>query len=232
MKITAIGDIHGRTGWKEIVKTNMDSLIIFLGDYLDQYSGEGISEDDCINNFIEIIEFKKNNSNVILLTGNHDYQYLYYPNGATDRVTRRLKEILKLFRDNINLFQFAYQKGEYLFTHAGITNDWLNEYKYYLSNIGLDREFSNLGDIINKAGTDADGLDLLCSISRFRGGYDLNGGPLWADINELYDNYLDDFHQIVGHNKQNYINTVGDSTSSITYCDSLEYRIEGYILDI
>ena len=156
MKVVAIGDTHGRNGWKEIVKDNLDSIIIFLGDYLDPYSSEGISDDDCIVNFLEIIEFKKNNSNVILLIGNHDYQYLYYPNGATNKMTRRLKEVISLFRDNIDLFQFAFQKGEYLFTHAGITNSWLKEYQYYLSNIGLDRELTNLGDIINKAGLDSD----------------------------------------------------------------------------
>lgn len=38
----AIGDIHGRTSWKELVNENPNSIFIFTGDYLDPYEAEGI----------------------------------------------------------------------------------------------------------------------------------------------------------------------------------------------
>ena len=40
--ILIIPDIHGRTFWKECIKCREYDEIIFLGDYLDPYSFEGI----------------------------------------------------------------------------------------------------------------------------------------------------------------------------------------------
>ena len=109
MKYVCIGDIHGRTVWKEIIDNNPNSVFIFMGDYLDPYS-EDITDLDAIENFKEIINFKINNPETILLIGNHDAQYLFYPkfevnNGFSDKY---MKVICKLFKENKNLFQFAY----------------------------------------------------------------------------------------------------------------------------
>ena len=56
--IIVIGDIHGRDIWEEIVKLYPNSLIIFIGDYLDSLTIDTLTQ---INNFKSIIEFKKNN---------------------------------------------------------------------------------------------------------------------------------------------------------------------------
>ena len=72
-------DIHGRTFWVEPCK-NKDNYdkIIFLGDYLDPYLFENISEEKAIENFKKIIHFKKKNTDkVILLLGNHDCPYAF-----------------------------------------------------------------------------------------------------------------------------------------------------------
>ena len=71
-------DIHGRTFWKNAVKGHENDIIVFLGDYLDPYGHEGISVEDAIANFEDIIQFKKDhNKNVILLLGNHDCGYIW-----------------------------------------------------------------------------------------------------------------------------------------------------------
>ena len=72
--ILVCGDIHGRRFWKKPCENIEDyDKVIFLGDYLDPYDFEGITVIDAIKNFEEIIEFKKNNvDKVILLLGNHD----------------------------------------------------------------------------------------------------------------------------------------------------------------
>ncbi|NCX56657.1 MAG: metallophosphoesterase, partial [Burkholderiaceae bacterium] len=60
MKILVIGDIHGRDAWKELIpKVNEVDLIIFTGDYTDQYPP--MSDDIIKNNLLEIIEFAKSN---------------------------------------------------------------------------------------------------------------------------------------------------------------------------
>ena len=76
MRIVALGDTHGRVLWKEIVAKEKDAdKIVFIGDYFDTHYD--ISVDQQIQNFKEILEFKKNNMDqVVLLLGNHDFHYL------------------------------------------------------------------------------------------------------------------------------------------------------------
>jgi len=72
MKIIAIGDTHGDPLWKSIVNVEKDAgLFVFIGDYFDSFL---YSLEQQINNFKDIIQFKKDNMNkVILLVGNHYY---------------------------------------------------------------------------------------------------------------------------------------------------------------
>ena len=80
--VIGIGDVHGRVIWKDIIKKESEAnLFIFIGDYFD--SREGYTSDQQIDNFRDIIEFKKQNINkVILLTGNHDFVYTKTCNGT------------------------------------------------------------------------------------------------------------------------------------------------------
>ncbi|HSC52600.1 MAG TPA: metallophosphoesterase [Phnomibacter sp.] len=75
MKIIALGDIHGRTAWKQIV-ANMDfDRVVFVGDYFDSRDNHTGAEQ--VQNFKEIIAYKKANmQKVVLLFGNHDFHYL------------------------------------------------------------------------------------------------------------------------------------------------------------
>lgn len=78
-KILIVSDVHGRKFWhkaKEMIN-NVDK-VVFLGDYLDPYSYEGVSRLDAIKEFREIIKFKEDNPDkVILLLGNHDCAYCF-----------------------------------------------------------------------------------------------------------------------------------------------------------
>jgi predicted phosphodiesterase len=237
MKVVSIGDIHGRTGWKKIIKEDFDdSEFIFLGDYTDPYRVERISESDSIENLIEILELKKKNPEKIsLLLGNHDAQYLYYPNFTkTGNLSRLyLQELLDIYQLNQNLFQIAVQKNNYLFTHAGINAGWFQEHVQLFIQFGLKEDNSNLAVILNKIGKEPIWRKILGDISFYRNGRDRYAGPLWADKLELEkDLLLPGFHQIVGHNKFSSIITTGDSETSITFCDCLFNENVPYILDI
>ena len=123
-----IGDIHGRTNWKELVdKTYIN---IFVGDFFDPYTW--IPYADLRRNFLEIIAFKhKFPDNVILLYGNHDYEYLpgiFEESNRYDALNAR--KITNLLTDNASSFYgVAYAIGErYLVTHAGLTRPWVMKY--------------------------------------------------------------------------------------------------------
>lgn len=58
-QVIIIPDVHGRTFWKSVVEQDPDADIIFLGDYLDPYTQEGIYNYDAWLNLVDIVEFKK-----------------------------------------------------------------------------------------------------------------------------------------------------------------------------
>jgi len=235
MEIVCVGDIHGRDGWIDIVGEHNNSNFIFLGDYVDPYSNEFIETDEAVENLEMLIDFKKNFHNkVSLLIGNHDAQYLFYPNFRTGALAneKHLSEILSLFRENKGLFQFAIQKDNYLFTHAGISNGWFNEYRRLFEYFGLNPDMSNLAMIINKIGRDPKWREIFGDVSSYRGGRDKFGSLIWADRMEVYQDYLTGFHQICGHNKIYDIIKIGDNTSSITFCDCLWNKDKALVLNI
>ena len=234
MRVTCIGDIHGRSSWKDIVNENENNHFVFLGDYVDPYRSEFIEEEDAIENLQEIIDFKMDNRDkVSLIIGNHDAQYLFsnFP-GTSALSTKYYQEINDLFQFNRNLFQFAVQKDKYLFVHAGISNEWYNEFFRLLNYFGLNGDMSNLAMTLNKIGRDPKWREVLGTVSHFRGGTDKNGGPTWADRRELEGDYLTGFHQIVGHNKCADIKKIGSSISSITFCDCLWNKTKSLLLNI
>ena len=108
-----------------------DLKIIFLGDYLDPYTDyEPITKEQAFNNFLEIIEYAKNDPRITLLIGNHDWHY--FVNLDTCRIDYvREREIKKIFIDNISIFKLhkiiELDGCKYLFTHAGITQKWLDD---------------------------------------------------------------------------------------------------------
>ena len=123
-----IGDIHGRANWKELV--DEDCINVFVGDYFDPYTF--IPFVDLQRNFQEIIDLKKRlPEKVILLYGNHDYEYLP---GITEESSRydslNASKITELLTENESLFYgVAYAIGEsYIVTHAGITKPWIRKY--------------------------------------------------------------------------------------------------------
>lgn len=128
MKYNVIGDIHGRTCWKNLVIS--DGVNIFVGDYFSPYNKEYDFE-HCKKNFLEIIEFKKKHPETVLLIGNHDEECWHFVEFTEGCVRYNLleghkKEIHDLFEANKQYFQMAYSVGnEYLVTHAGVSAVWL-----------------------------------------------------------------------------------------------------------
>lgn len=222
MKIVIIGDIHGRSSWQQIIAENPDSNYFFLGDYLDPYKREEISHIEALENFEKIIDFKKANpKNTTLLLGNHDIQYLYYPKYKINDEDCYTQDNIDIFTKNKDLFTYIVQINNHIICHAGISNGWFNKYVDFFKFFGLRNDFSNLADIINLIGCNEKWQHILFTISPFRNGHDDFGGIVWADKYELYEDYLTGFHQYVGHSKQKNITIIGNSTSSITFCDIL-----------
>ena len=224
----AIGDLHGRNHWRDINIREYEK-IIFLGDYVDS---DTLSDSAILENLTAVIELKKQLSEkVVLLLGNHDVQYLHFPQHQITGFRPTMQPYLtQLFDSNRHLFTLAYQYQHYIFTHAGITNSW---YKEFLRLPTLDRlreKNDTISDLINKV-EQTSLRYLLYAASIYRGGYG-SGSFLWADQRETSVDMLQGFHQVVGHSKVDQVVTITLPGRSITYIDVPEELRYFHQLDI
>lgn len=192
-----VGDLHGRDCWKTIDIAKYDR-VIFIGDYVDAFD---ISDADMFHNLKDLVQLKIfHPEKIILLWGNHDFQYFF----LHDRVFRctgfrpsMAVQLNLFFQEHHKLFQIAHYQDETLFTHAGISFGWLqtkrgimkhfvekfkidpNNYSEFLRMLVFSRYYESLGDI-----------------SFHRGGSKEFGSPLWASIIEHKKNKI---KQVFGH---------------------------------
>jgi hypothetical protein len=193
-KVIGIGDTHGRELWKDIVSKEKDAdKIIFIGDYFDTHYD--ISVDQQIENFKEILDFKKNNMDqVILLLGNHDFHYLknvtetYSGYQQFKRID--INEVLQPAVDN-GLIQMCYVYDRFVFTHAGVTKTWCQDNEIDVNNLqdSINKKF--LENVYSFYFTYGDNMS--------RSGDDITQTPIWVRIPSLLKDGLDDKTFVVGH---------------------------------
>lgn len=246
-KILICPDVHGRDFYKPLLNIK-DKPIVFLGDYLDPYDYEGITDKHAIENFEEILDFAKSNDNVTLLLGNHDESYIW--SFMTFERTSYIyyKELHKLYRDNIKLFKPCLKRDGLLFTHAGVSNGWINmvnrdfeldESSFRLTQDNIDVYIGN--EFEKELEFDTAVIHFsnqylrspIFSIGYARWGDSPNGGPFWNDFNDEYwDPEGWNLIQIFGHTQREVTGTIGINGNG--YCvDSraiFEYDIKNKIV--
>lgn len=121
-----IGDIHARACWKNLVQE--DCVNIFVGDYFDPY--EYVPHVDRIANFQEILDFKRQRPETVLLYGNHDLHYLIADEHYSRYEARYANEYWSAFTQAKTLFHgIAFPiEDKALVTHAGVTKEWYEKY--------------------------------------------------------------------------------------------------------
>ena len=223
MKLLALGDTHGRKDWKNIVNQNADK-IVFIGDYFDTHYD--ISANQQIENFKDIITYKRNNINkVVLLFGNHDFHYLRgieeHYSGFQNEYKFDIQELIHgALADH--LLQMCYVYRNFIFTHAGITKTWCKNNQVSLDNI--ERSINDLfqyqpavfkftpGESYNPYG------DEICQT------------PIWVRPKSLFYDKIEGYTHIVGHTTQDIIslgkrniiiNDEQKSTENVIFIDTI-----------
>lgn len=226
MRIIALGDIHGHKSWKDIVNNEQFDKIVFVGDYFDSFT---VKTEDQVNNFLDIIEFKKSRpDDVILLIGNHDHHYFPFVGyTGTSGYQQAGKFLIEPVLDkNKDYLQMAYQFDNVLFTHAGFSPLWAGAV------LGDDWEkelTGNYADLINDIWLHKP--KAFCHNGRDPYGDDKYQTPIWIRPRALM--YIArpisrKIIQIVGHTYQNQIDIKGKSTGGRYYfidCLPKEYLI-------
>lgn len=218
-ELMIIPDVHGRTFWKEACN-NWEGRIVFLGDYFDPYPDEGISNEDAIKNAEELISIMADDR-VIALAGNHDCHYILNDYPKSTRYSYKYQDVICQMLKCMPL-QLAYKEGNFLFTHAGITNYWLDYIKKYDFIKGdIEKDLNNIFTWALKGNNSA--IAALSIVGRMRGGWWESGSCLWADIYETVNRDIyDECTQVVGHSQVKYMFNAKDINpefNSIYYTD-------------
>ena len=130
--ILTIGDIHGRSTWKEMIFGGMTEFffwkqaveedyldhegkyrfqmdwdkIVFVGDYCDSFH---IKNEDILENLKDIVLFARTYPDlVVLLLGNHDIQYVVQNECCSGYRAEMRPDLNDLFTENKDLFKIAF----------------------------------------------------------------------------------------------------------------------------
>ncbi|MCM1110822.1 MAG: metallophosphoesterase [Clostridium sp.] len=188
-KTLIIPDVHGRSFWRTAVGQHPGIPTIFLGDYTDPYPFERISSRETIDGLRDIVDLARTNPNVTLLMGNHDLHYLCDFGEACRLDYDNFDEIRGVLRDNLDLFRIAELREtggkRILYSHAPILDGWMKA----VGMTGTPEEIvGQLNTMLSRIGTTPWTVESnLGQISKYRGGYDYYGSPVWADLREVTD---------------------------------------------
>ena len=175
-KAIVVGDLHGKFEIVERALEYKDHKIIFVGDYLDDFTrtrAEQITTAQLVINAM-----KEEPNRIYALKGNHELSYedpIMRCSGYSEKTHGKVMQNLDLSE----LYDYLWV-GDYLISHAGVSNKLLEA-----DNISLER-YLEVGNF-NQIGYS-------------RGGNSPYGGLFWCDWWEEFEP-VDDTPQIVGHSQ-------------------------------
>ena len=226
-KTVVIGDIHGRTIWRDIIDQEKPDRVIFMGDYFDSFDISGVEQ---LHNFNEIIRFKEETDiEVIMLYGNHDHHYMGVGETYSGYQPSKQFDFNYVLREAMSKghIQLAHSVDDLLFTHAGVSSVWLEE---HLPETTMETLVQDLNDL----------LKYQPNAFNFTGfdpyGNSRQSGPIWIRIDALLKSNKNKpikktFRQVVGHTQvkkidlENYAKFLGDRYFMIDALDAGQFLI-------
>lgn len=234
-KTLVVGDIHCKPHITRAVKKLLPNYdkVVFLGDYEDDWTATPELSYQTVK---ELIDLKLSEPDkIILLWGNHTASNaipdLFKCSGFNSETHTLLKDLYDTKLNGKSVFQLAYSEGNYLFTHAGVTNSYLK-----LLKASIQHYYPDLQSLVDHTTAEKlcfllntifyNGLKdhnyplfrMLNQVGPARGGYHQIPSPLWADKSELLKDPIPGISQVVGHTPVKTI-TIDKKTSSI-FCDT------------
>ena len=232
-------DIHGRTFWRKPVEETLGKEhIIFLGDYVDPYTYEGVSPWDAYARFEEIVDLKKEHpDDITLLLGNHDLHYLsrLLLGGRYD--VERADRIKRLILNNSALFQITHISDsgnkKFVFSHAGIRLQWLEQHKDLLKTEGIKATATTLNIMWQDTQYRQMLYTIFSDVPYSRMGNKPVGSPVWNDVDDMAGD-PDEFpgwFQIFGHSQQELNPVIGNHFACLDCRWAFRLMDEGKIIE-
>lgn len=224
MKTVVIGDIHGKSCWRDIIKQQQDAdKVVFIGDYFDCF--ENVSTLSQISNFKSIVELKKADPNkYVILIGNHDWHYMANFCGRTaysGYQSFSWPDIRDAIESVKQYLQICYVQDEFVFSHAGISKSWA-----WKNSIKLDSLEKSVNELFE---TDPSAFNFASHVQWDSYGNHKDHGPLWIRPKALSDDLLKGYIQCVGHTQTaNYQPFIVDEyqKNGVVLCDTLDAQID------
>lgn len=214
-RIVVLGDIHGRRVWKDIITKEQPDQVIFLGDYVSTH--EFYPEKDQVSNLKEIMRYKDEHPETILLRGNHDLQHLGYDwaecSGYFPLVAIEMERLKDEF---LAKTQWIHVMGDTIFSHAGISSVWLEK-----NNLKLD-DINSLSPTKLFGFSTSDPRDLY--------GNSPEQPPTWIRPMALVGVMISGYDQVVGHTPVEHcfnVKDIAEIPNNLWICDALDH---GYYL--
>lgn len=146
----------------------------------------------------DILSLKKSDPNkYMLLTGNHTDSYIWSKFHAATRTDyKNWEKYHKLFSENLEYFNFVWIENDVIFSHAGISEGWANEFLYHYMDYDAEVMLEKNSLIFETATVLKDTklkdfnshyINAISNISHYRGGDMFYGSCEWADLREHVD---------------------------------------------
>lgn len=216
MKTVILGDIHGRTVWKDIIEKEQPDRTVFLGDYVSTH--EDISTTQQIDNFLDILSAKEQApQKYVLLRGNHDLQHIGFWWADCSGLNPSVQDFMSQsdIRERfLTASQWVYEMKigdeNVVCSHAGISKVWLEHNNIHTpSDINLEPA-SPIFSFTPASFFDMDGN----SVSQ---------PCTWIRPSALTESAVPGYTQIVAHTpiKMLYRHKIKGTDNSIWFCDTL-----------
>lgn len=216
MRTLVLGDIHGRLVWEDIIKKEKDvDKIIFLGDYVTTH--ELISDEQQLFNFENILTYKEYNpEKVILLRGNHDLWKFSWGDCSPYPSSWLEKKLLFDFNQFSRLSQWIYIQDNIIFSHAGVSQVWLDNNNLKLEDVN-NQGWSEIFGFTPNNWSDNSGTSI-------------TQPPTWIRPESLARCAVNNYIQVIGHTTVSKIfdmHSFNKEYPHIWLCDSLpaEYLV-------
>lgn len=221
-KILVLGDIHGRTLWKNIVDLEQPDLTIFLGDYVSTHD-HSVTEQMQIENLEDILQYKESNPDkVIMLRGNHDTQHLGYYWAECSGFFPKVKEYMFSNKERfLKNTQWVHVIDNVIFSHAGISSKWMEN-----SHIDNPLDINKLEPSELFGFTPETVLDVY--------GESKTQPPTWIRPTSLARCCIDDYDQVVGHTPVKKLSNISNAVlynRNVFLCDCLGTSCEYLIFN-
>lgn len=237
MKYLFVGDVHNHSYiFNDVQRLNEQydfNKIVFLGDYVDDWLTDNHQSLETLDT---VINLKRENPDKYFFTlGNHELSYLGFKCSGHHFLLEDIME-LKL-KENIECFEYFVKmtcgNKDYICTHAGLTNDYINNVLGGASNWEKNLITLSKEKLLN--------LPIMAHCSYSRGGSDQESSFVWADRREhiLFNTQLEEPivpNQIIGHSPVKEINLHPDYGNFIfidthsTYRDGSQYGDRSYLM--